>query len=211
MKREKNGLLNSNALDIKGFNMVELGNFGEQEIYTFLNETKRIMRKKKWFIFCSEKQIPYYTRWALDNKLKFNILVWCKPNGVTDRRRYSTNIEYIVRIYSNGCSLNKIDFKLFPDKIAYYSKWKVNKRVSGKNKLHPSQKPISILKEIIELNTTSEDVILDSYMGSGSTGVAVLETRGCRKFIGIEKEDKYFEIAKERIENAYNKLNCISN
>jgi site-specific DNA-methyltransferase (adenine-specific) len=63
--------------------------------------------------------------------------------------------------------------------------------------LHPTQKPVKLLEYLIKIYTNENDLVLDSCMGSGSTGVACLNTG--RKFIGIEKDDKYFEISKERI------------
>ena len=67
------------------------------------------------------------------------------------------------------------------------------------NKLHPTQKPISLLQIFIEQSSDENEIILDPFMGSGSTGVAVLNTN--RKFIGIELDEKYFNIAKDRLEN----------
>lgn len=64
--------------------------------------------------------------------------------------------------------------------------------------LHPTQKPIALLKDLIKTYSNENDVILDNCMGSGSTGVACKHTN--RKFIGIELDDNYFEIAKKRIE-----------
>ena len=63
---------------------------------------------------------------------------------------------------------------------------------------HPTQKPVALLEYLIKTYTNESEIILDNCMGSGSTGVACINTN--RRFIGIEKEDKYFEIAKERIE-----------
>ena len=68
-----------------------------------------------------------------------------------------------------------------------------------KNHYHPTQKPVELLKYLIKTYTVNGDTILDNCMGSGSTGVAVLEVAGDRKFIGIELDDKYFDIACNRI------------
>ena len=65
--------------------------------------------------------------------------------------------------------------------------------------LHPTQKPVDLLEYLIKTYTNENDLVLDFTMGSGSTGVACLNTN--RKFIGIEIEEKYFNIAKDRIEN----------
>ena len=67
------------------------------------------------------------------------------------------------------------------------------------NKLHPTQKPISLLQIFVEQSSNENEIILDPFMGSGSTGVAALNTN--RKFIGIELDGKYFNIAKDRLEN----------
>lgn len=67
-----------------------------------------------------------------------------------------------------------------------------------KNILHPTQKPTNILEYLIKTYTQEGETVLDFTMGSGSTGVAALSTN--RNFIGIERDDKYFEIAKNRIE-----------
>jgi len=73
-------------------------------------------------------------------------------------------------------------------------------RLSGGNLEHPTKKPIELMKMIILDLTKENDLILDPFMGSGTTGVACMETG--RRFIGIEKEPKYFEIAEKRIKNA---------
>ena len=72
--------------------------------------------------------------------------------------------------------------------------------VSGSEKLgHPTQKSLTIMKEIISIHSNENQIILDPFMGSGTTGEAALLLG--RKFIGIEKEKKYFEICKRRLEN----------
>ena len=66
-----------------------------------------------------------------------------------------------------------------------------------RNGLHPTQKPVELLEWLIKTYTNEGETVLDNCMGSGSTGVACLNTN--RKFIGIEKDDKYFDIAYNRI------------
>ena len=65
--------------------------------------------------------------------------------------------------------------------------------------LHPTQKPVDLLEYLIKTYTNENELVLDFTMGSGSTGVACMNTN--RRFIGIELDEKYFNIAKERIEN----------
>ena len=69
---------------------------------------------------------------------------------------------------------------------------------SNNKNVHPTQKPVNLLEYLIRTYTKEEETVLDNCMGSGSTGVACMNTN--RRFIGIEKEEEYFEIAKERID-----------
>ena len=68
-----------------------------------------------------------------------------------------------------------------------------------KNRLHPTQKPVALMEYLIKTYTNENETVLDFTMGSGTTGVACINTN--RKFIGIELDDNYFEIAKNRINN----------
>jgi len=89
--------------------------------------------------------------------------------------------------------------------IAWTSQWREASRVfdlspSGLKKVHPTQKPIDLMLWCIGQLPDDCSTILDPFMGSGTTGVACVQTG--RNFIGIEIEPKYFEIAKKRIHDA---------
>ena len=73
-------------------------------------------------------------------------------------------------------------------------------RLSANELVHPTQKPLALMKVIISDLTNLNDIVLDPFMGSGTTGVACVQTG--RRFIGIEIEPKYFEIACKRIKEA---------
>ena len=89
--------------------------------------------------------------------------------------------------------------KKYPKNLLEFS------NANQKGKVHPTQKPVALLEYLIKTYTKENETVLDFTMGSGSTGVACVNTN--RKFIGIELDETYFNIAKERIENAYNELN----
>ena len=76
-------------------------------------------------------------------------------------------------------------------------------KISSSKLLHPTEKNIDMLEVFIENNTDLVQTVFDPFMGSGTTGVACVNTN--RKFIGIELDKNYFNIAKERIENIDNK------
>jgi len=78
-------------------------------------------------------------------------------------------------------------------------RWNGMIRQGNEERYHPTQKPLEVMKWVIELCPKSE-TILDPFMGSGTTGVAAIQLG--RKFIGIEREPKYFDIACKRIEQA---------
>jgi len=78
-------------------------------------------------------------------------------------------------------------------------RWNGMIRQGNEERYHPTQKPLEVMKWVIDLCPKS-DIILDPFMGSGTTGVAAIQMG--RKFIGIEREPKYFEIACKRIEQA---------
>jgi site-specific DNA-methyltransferase (adenine-specific) len=69
-----------------------------------------------------------------------------------------------------------------------------------KNKVHPTQKPVALMEYLLRTYTNEGDTVLDNCMGSGTTGVACINTH--REFIGIEKDEEYFRIATERISEA---------
>lgn len=76
----------------------------------------------------------------------------------------------------------------------------IQKFTLDKDKLHPTQKPVALLEYLIKTYTNENDLVLDCCMGSGSTCVAAINTN--RRYIGFELDEKYFQIAKERIEAA---------
>ena len=73
-----------------------------------------------------------------------------------------------------------------------------------KGSLHPTQKPVDLLEYLIKTYTNEKETVLDNCMGSGSTGVACINTN--RNFIGVELDDGYFNIAQNRINAAKENL-----
>ena len=71
------------------------------------------------------------------------------------------------------------------------------KTAEDEGKLHPTQKPIALYEYLIRTYSNEGDVVLDPCMGSGTTGIASLNTD--REFIGIEREEKYYSVAEERL------------
>ena len=100
-------------------------------------------------------------------------------------------------IYLSGVE-NAIWFKKRGGTFNAHCKNTVFKYPTGRSKLHPTEKNHLLLQELILDNSNENDLILDPCMGSGSTGVVALQNN--RNFLGIELNQNYFEIAKNRLE-----------
>ena len=129
-------------------------------------------------------------------------LIWNKGNKIMGRF-YMSQFEYILFFRKGkGKKINKCgtaDILDVPNKKT--------KDEEGKN-IHDTEKPVGLMKILIENSSQEGEIVLDPFMGVGSTGMASVELN--RKFIGIELDENYFTIAKQRIEDTYNKLNEIN-
>lgn len=119
-----------------------------------------------------------------------NLLVWEK-NNCTPSQFYMKNCEYTL-LLRKGCS------KYINDIGGSKTVHQFNNIIG--NKVHPTEKPVELMKFYVENSSNVGDVVLDMFIGSGSTGVACLNTN--RKFLGIEMDENYFNIAKDRMEKA---------
>ena len=97
-------------------------------------------------------------------------------------------------VYGQITPIDNFNDDYYPSSILEFS------NANQKAKSHPTQKPVALMEYLIKTYTNEGEVVLDNTMGSGTTGVACVNTN--RRFIGMELDDKYFEIAKERIEKA---------
>ena len=121
-----------------------------------------------------------------------NLLLWVK-NTCTANRWYMKNTEYVCYFYKKPAR-----------RINDASSKQTFLSDNPTDKLHPTEKPVSLFRHYIENSTNKGDTILDPFMGSGTTGVACVQTG--RNFIGIEIEPKYFEIAQKRIKDAQQQM-----
>lgn len=99
---------------------------------------------------------------------------------------------------SNHLQLDKVKKKYDPDKVNPSDVLEINTVPNRTGRLHPTQKPLELLEWLVKTYSNENNIILDNCMGSGTTGVACKKLN--RKFIGIELDTNFFEIAKQRIE-----------
>ena len=179
-----------NKTDYKGTSsgkMFEIPNFS-----CWMENCYRILKDGTHF-YCMTNDKNMYDILKSANNVGFkevNILVW-KKYMHTPLPYYMKNIEFIV-LFRKG-KARKIN------NTGSYTLIENIKGIYG-NKVHPSEKPNKLMEYLIENSTDKKDLILDPFMGSGTAGVSCINTN--RRFIGIEKDDDYFEIAQKRIGGA---------
>lgn len=155
----------------------------------YVDECFRILKDNTAvYFFCSWHNVDIFKQ-SIEKKFKIkNILIWEKNNtSMGDlKASYAPKYEMIIFAHKGRKLLNG---------FRYADIIKANR--TG-NKLHPTEKPVDLLELFIKNSSDENAVVFDGFMGSGSTGVACVNTN--RNFIGIELDENYFNIAKERIE-----------
>ena len=165
----------------------------------FLDLIKPKMKKFYGYFFCNKPLLPDYINYAISHKYVFEIIVLYKQAPIPARNNhFLPDTEYCVMIRDTGTYFSK-DAK-FDDyrKLFVVGNWK---------KIHPAEKPVELLERFVRVSCPKGGVIFDAFMGSGSTGVACVNED--RSFIGIEKDDKVFELASKRIKDRDDEINCV--
>jgi site-specific DNA-methyltransferase (adenine-specific) len=139
------------------------------------------------YVFCSHHHVDKF-KIVLESVFDYkNILIWEKNTiGLNDFfSNYGPKYEMIV-YFNKG--RKELKGKREPN---------IFKFIKPANELHPTQKPVDLIEYLISKSTDEGDVIIDPFMGSGTTGVACKNLK--RRFIGIELDEEYYNIAKNRI------------
>lgn len=164
--------------------------------------TKVIYSNLKHFRYCWYWVKPYSTGFCFakyqpmrkveDICVFFRKGVTYYPQGLKAVENAKTKLKQKKKgsIYSGLDKAYTPKWTNYPTNVLYYDG-------ISKNRLHPTQKPVDLLEYLIKTYTKEGEIVLDNCMGSGSTGIAAINTG--RKFIGIEKNEEFYNIAKERI------------
>lgn len=160
--------------------------------YAILDDFVRVCKKVNIFIWCSKDQILDILNYFDKKNCKFEILTWNKTNPTPlCNNTWLPNTEYCLYFRETGVPLN--------DGYEHKSKW----FISGINKTdkdlfnHPTIKPLELVKRHLLHATQPKDIVLDCFMGSGTTAIACQETG--RQFIGFEIEPKWVKVANDRL------------
>lgn len=177
VNRKSNGLrsLDKGGADIETFRLSEL-----------LPQLLRVC-KGSFYIFCGINQISEIRSFFSENGLSTRLLVWEKtnPSPMNGDSIWLSGVEFCV-------------YAKFPH-ATYNGHCKncVLKYPSGRNKIHPTEKNIKLFDEIITTSSNEGDWVLDCCLGSGTTAISCLKNN--RNCIGIELNNDYFQIARDRV------------
>lgn len=157
-----------------------------------------IKKTKGWIItFCAKKDIGIY--WNILEKNRFvaiDALAWLKPDPLplNAKSKFLNAWEALVVGKKPGAYWGS---RYFPNILKFQAP-------KGKDRIHPTQKPLGLIKKLIELTTKKGDIVLDPFMGSGTTAVACKQLG--RNFIGFEISKEYCELAKKRLNRVNERL-----
>lgn len=183
------------SLRAKRLRSVELEDIRHGIDYSILDELCRVLKHIYIYIYiwCNKNQILELLKYFVDKKnCYYEILVWCKTNPTPLTNNVMLpSVEYCLMFREKGCVL----YGSYETKSKYY--------ISSINKAdkdlyeHPTIKPLEFVKNHIINSTKENDVVLDCFMGSGTTAVACKELG--RNYIGFELNPKYWQIAVDRV------------
>lgn len=148
-------------------------------------------------IFCSYLFMSFLIKELEINDIDVkDVLIWRKTNPMPRNvnRRYVQDMEFAIWGVKRG---GKWTFNKKDDKPYLRSMFETSVVSGSERTIHPTQKSLKLMEEIIEIHTNKDDVVLDPFMGSGTTGVACLKHG--RKFIGVEVSDKFYDLAINRL------------
>lgn len=182
------------AKRIHKLNYETLANIRDGIDYSIFDELCRVMKHIFIYIWCSKEQILDITKYFVEEKwCRVNYLVWCKTNPTPmTNNTLLPDLEYCLVFKEDGA-------KRYNDGYELKSKWYMSAINKNDKDLfgHPTIKPLELVKRHILHSTDPNDVVLDCFLGSGTTAVACKETG--RQWLGFEIDKEYFEIAQDRI------------
>jgi len=162
-------------------------NFNYQQQNDMQRQFERVSKSGLIIVFC-----PPENQWQIFPKSD-QYLFWVKPISTKNTsKNYARFVEMIQVFGRNEWDASR-----------HWSQYTNVFTDLVESKLHPYQKPLSLMTRLVLNHTKEGDVVLDAFMGSASTGVACLQNG--RDFIGIEQDYKIFELAKERLNKVYEK------
>lgn len=155
----------------------------------FLETIKPKMKKFYGYFFCNKTLVEEYLNWARTNNYQYDILIMAKTNPMPAySNHHLSDLEYIIMIREKGTYFSE------HKEIDDYRKFYLTNCEKGE---HPSQKPIELIRRFVRVSSQQNDIIVDPFMGSGTTGIACVKEN--RNFIGFENNQGFHEMSVKRI------------
>lgn len=162
--------------------------------FSINKEFVRVMKDINIYIWCNKKQImDYFNYYVNQLNCKFEIITWHKTNALpTYSNKYVSDTEYCLFFHRGSVSVHP---ERYEDALTYFlSPLNVrDKKIFN----HPTIKPVELIDKFVKNSTRENDIILDPFMGSGTTGVSCKRLN--RNFIGLEINGEHYITASERI------------
>lgn len=181
--------------DYRREEILKISNFNPDE---FLLAAQPKLKKFSAFIWTSKNLLPIYINFALKNNYNWNLLVWVKTNPIPAyNNSLLPDLEYCIYIREKGAFFN--------NNLRYneYKKAMID-NVANNEYGHPTQKYLWMIEKMLRIGSNPDDLILDAYLGSGTSVIACI--RQNRSYIGFETSKEYCTIAEKRIANEKKQL-----
>lgn len=159
--------------------------------YSIFEEFIRIAKIPNFLIFCSNNQISGIMSFFENKGLSTTLLIWKKTNPVPfGNGKYLGDTEFMIYVRGKNVTFND-------PQMSERSKVFIYPLQSPHKRIHPTQKPLALIKRLIKVHSKEGDLIFDPFAGSGTTLIGAIEMN--RRYLGCELLEEYYSVARKRI------------
>lgn len=161
----------------------------------FLKLIPRVMKRFNAFIFCNKSLVKTYLDFAVTQGYNYDILIWHKPRAIPIKNNHHiSDLEYCIYIREKKAYFdNNLPLEFYKKVQTFDSPSQFGNKIPE----HPTIKPLELIKGYVLLASKKGDIILDCFMGSGTTAAACKQLG--RNFIGFEINPKFCKLAEKRV------------
>jgi site-specific DNA-methyltransferase (adenine-specific) len=169
------------------------------DVARLMKEIERVCKKVNAVIFCNDCMLPKLLSYITQKGYVYSVNIWHKTNPIPyTNQTYLSDVEYCVHFRERGTVMYGDYHSL--SKVYTSSVNKKDKEKYG----HTTIKPLELVKKYLINHSKENDIVLDMYMGRGTTAVACRDMN--RQFIGFEIDEKYYNVCLQRLEEKENQL-----
>lgn len=189
LKNEPRGILSKRRLSLEDVKAGKIFKHNDIEFSEWLPEVYRVLKEgTHCYIMINARNLCSLQTEAERVGFKFQqLIVWNKGNSVPNK--YYLNSHELILMLRKGPAKNI-------NNMGTKNVLSIQNKIG--NRTHPTEKPVALMEILINNSSNEGDIVLDPFMGTGSTGIAAVKNN--RRFIGIELDKQYFDIAQQRIE-----------